>query len=142
MSKLARQNGDDYPAAAEKNFTDAELLFQAGRFDGAGYLTGYVVECVLKTYILVGGNKPWGHNLNDLSQEALSLAAMPNAKTAKYLLKQTANHPMYDRQAGWRETIRYRAPASITAQQAQGWLVEARAVYASAIPQMKLDGLI
>ena len=51
MSRLAQPNGDDYPDAAQKHLVDADLLFQAGRFDGAGYLTGYVVECVLKTYI-------------------------------------------------------------------------------------------
>jgi hypothetical protein len=149
MSKLAQsKDDDDYPDAAEKHLTDADLLFQAGRFDGAGYLTGYVVECVLKTYILIGqslstvAKTDRHHRLNDLSQSALRLAAMPNAQTAKYPLKITAGHSMYDLQTGWRETIRYRAPAAVTAQQAQDWLTEARSVYAPALREMKKDGLI
>jgi len=87
MSRLAQGDGDDYPDAAEKHLTDADMLLHAGRFDGAGYLTGYVVECVLKTYILVGqSSSPIAradrhHRLNDLSQSALRLAAMPSATT-------------------------------------------------------------
>jgi hypothetical protein len=148
MSKLAQTDGDDYPDAAGKHFSDAEFLFQATRFDGAGYLTGYVVECVLKTYILVGqslspvGKADRHHRLNDLSQSALRLAAMPNAQTAKYPLRMTAGNSIYDKQMGWRETIRYHAPAAITAQQAQDWLAEAQAIYLPAIPQMRLDGVI
>ena len=148
MSRLLQSKGDDYPDAAEKHLADAALLLQAGRFDGAGYLTGYVVECVLKTYILIGQSRSpidlrdRHHRLNDLSQSALRLAALQNAQTAKYPLKMTAGHSMYDMNTGWHETIRYRAPAAVTAQQAQDWLAEARAVYAPAIPQMKLDGLI
>jgi len=130
---------------------DADLLLRQGRYDGAGYLTGYVVECVLKTYILVGQSpSPLAkvakadrhHRLNDLSQSALRLAAMPSAQTARYPLKMTTGHPMYDVKTGWREQIRYRAAAAVTAQQAQDWLTEARAVYAPALPQMKLDGVI
>lgn len=49
MSRLKRPNGDDYPEAARKHLRDADALFRGGRFDGAAYLTGYVVECALKT---------------------------------------------------------------------------------------------
>ncbi|MEI8373242.1 MAG: HEPN domain-containing protein [Planctomycetota bacterium] len=142
MPKLAQSKGDDYPDAAEKHLADADLLFHAGRFDGAGYLTGYVVECVLKTYILVEGTKPWGHDLNELSLKSLSLAAIPSGRTAKYPLKVTAGHSIYDKQTGWCETIRYRAPAVVPPQQAMEWLAEAHAIYAPAIQQMKLDGLV
>jgi hypothetical protein len=142
MSKLAQSDGEDYPDAAERHLADGDLLFQAGRFDGAGYLTGYVVECVLKTYILVEGTKPkFIHDLNKLEQ-SLRLAAMPNGQTAKYPLKRTTGHSMYDSQGGWQVALRYKATQTVTAQQAQDWLAEARSVYAAAIPQMKLDGLI
>ena len=50
MSSLLQQNGDDYPEAAGKHIEDADLLLQAQRFDGAGYLTGYVVECLQDFY--------------------------------------------------------------------------------------------
>jgi len=45
--------GDDHPDAAAKNLDDALALLAAGRFDGAGYLAGYVVECSLKTVIVL-----------------------------------------------------------------------------------------
>jgi hypothetical protein len=142
MSKLAQSNGDDYPDAAEKHLADADVLFQADRFDGAGYLTGYVVECVIKTYILVEGNKLWGHKLNDLSSRALELAAISSSRTAKYPFKLTAGHSMYNSQNGWQVELRYKAVHTVTSQQAQDWLAEAKAVYTASIPQMKLDGVI
>jgi hypothetical protein len=36
---------------AETRLLDAKALFQAGRFDAAYYLAGYVVECALKACI-------------------------------------------------------------------------------------------
>lgn len=57
MSKLARPNGDDYPEAASKHLRDAAALLAAARPDGAAYLSGYVVECSLKSiYQLQMGN--------------------------------------------------------------------------------------
>ncbi|HSN99090.1 MAG TPA: hypothetical protein VLS89_12425 [Candidatus Nanopelagicales bacterium] len=54
MSSLALSNKDDYPAAAAKHLDDARALLDAQRLDGAGYLAGYVVECSLRTVIMVG----------------------------------------------------------------------------------------
>jgi len=36
MSKIRQSNGDDYPEAAKKHLGDAETLFQAQHYDGAG----------------------------------------------------------------------------------------------------------
>ena len=52
VSNLAYE-GDDHPDAAAKNLDDAMTLLAARRFDGAGYLAGYVVECSLKTVIVL-----------------------------------------------------------------------------------------
>jgi hypothetical protein len=52
VSNLAH-DGDDHPDAAGKNLDDAMALIAAQRFDGAGYLAGYVVECSLKTLIIL-----------------------------------------------------------------------------------------
>jgi len=146
MSNLVQSNGDDYPDAAGKHLKDADLLLQAGRFDGVGYLTGYVVECVYKTFILLEqrsiAKDDRHHKLHDLSQRALQLAAMPGAKTAKYHLIRTAGHCLYDNRAGWRETIRYYSIGTVTPQQATDWFAEAKTVYDSAIVPMKLDGLV
>jgi hypothetical protein len=54
VSNLAHTNKDDYPAAARKHLLDAGALVAAGRFDGAGYLAGYAVECSLRTIVMVG----------------------------------------------------------------------------------------
>ncbi|HSN99958.1 MAG TPA: hypothetical protein VLS89_16800 [Candidatus Nanopelagicales bacterium] len=52
MSNLAYQ-GDDHPEAAAKHLDDAKALLAAMRYDGAGYLAGYVLECSLKTIVLL-----------------------------------------------------------------------------------------
>jgi hypothetical protein len=54
VTNLALPKGDDYPGAAAKHLNDAAALVAARRFDGAGYLAGYVVECSLRTVIMVG----------------------------------------------------------------------------------------
>ena len=54
MTNFAQTNKDDYPAAAGKHLSDADALLRAGRFDGAGYLVGYAVECSLRTVVMVG----------------------------------------------------------------------------------------
>jgi hypothetical protein len=54
VSNLALSNKDDYPAAAAKHLDDASALVDAERYDAAGYLAGYVVECSLRTVVLVG----------------------------------------------------------------------------------------
>ncbi len=46
---------DDYPGAASKHVLDGEALLAAGRFDGAGYLAGYAVECAITTVAQVEG---------------------------------------------------------------------------------------
>lgn len=49
MSKLRTSNGDDHPEAAHKHLLDAQTLMGQQRADGAAYLSGYVVECALKS---------------------------------------------------------------------------------------------
>lgn len=48
MSKFRCPEGDDHPDAAGKHLLDALTLKENGRFDGAAYLSGYVIECSLK----------------------------------------------------------------------------------------------
>lgn len=52
----------DFQHAAKKNLTDASILFEKKRYDGAGYLSGYVIECVFKTVIQVENNRPFAEN--------------------------------------------------------------------------------
>jgi len=141
MSRLRLPNGDDHPDAAGKHLDDASVLLPAGRSDGAAYLAGYVVECALKSIILVAGGHPWGHDLNALGREALRLAALPGARSARYVPRMTQGHTLYDPASGWTETLRYREPGAVTPTDAGSWLGEAQVVYESAIVAMRLDGV-
>ncbi len=150
MSKLLLEGGDDHAEAAGKHLVDALTLEAAGRSDGAAYLAGYVVESSLKSLLLLDmglaagekAAKKLGHRLGDLSNAALALATLPTGKTARYIPKQTAGHSLYDPSNGWRETLRYRAPGTISPTTAKDWLIEAKAVYDSTIVPMRLDGVI
>ncbi|MBI4669640.1 MAG: hypothetical protein HY747_10755, partial [Elusimicrobia bacterium] len=146
-SRLRQSNGDDHPEAAGKHLADAGILQTAGRHDGAAYLAGYVVECCLKTVVLIEIGMPiWnsrkGHDLRFLSVEALRLAVIPGARTARYAPFQTIGHPIYDATVGWRETLRYREPGYVLAGNAQSWLDEAKMVFQKTIVSMRLDGVI
>ena len=142
MSHLRLANGDDHPAAAGKHLSDAGVLLPAGRADGAAYLAGYVVECTIKSLILAAAGHPWGHNLSGLGRDALRLAALPGARTARYVPRMTPGHSLYDAASGWRETLRYREPGAVAPADAGSWLAEAQAVYESTIVPMRLDGVV
>jgi HEPN domain-containing protein len=44
-------NRQELQTLAEERLADARALLEAGRWDGAYYLAGYVVECALKAYV-------------------------------------------------------------------------------------------
>ena len=44
-------NRRDLQAVAEARLKDAQILYRHRRFDGAYYLSGYVIECALKACI-------------------------------------------------------------------------------------------
>ncbi|NJL28305.1 MAG: HEPN domain-containing protein [Thermoanaerobaculia bacterium] len=141
MSKLALRTGDDFPEAAKKHLDDAILLLNEGRGDNAAYLAGYVVECTLKTLILLEQGHAWGHDLDQLSQKAQELAALPGARTARYASTETPGHSIYHYGAGgWKETLRYLATGSILLSRAADWVVEAERVYLNVIGNLWLDG--
>jgi HEPN domain-containing protein len=143
MSKIRQQNGDDYPEAALKHLEDAGILFREKRWDGSGYLAGYVVECVLKTFVLVEGSPvPGRHGLSELSQHALKLAASPGAKTAKYSFRQATGCSLYDGRRGWHPDRRYQPIGTIDSKSASEWLNEAKRIYEKAIIPMRLDGVL
>jgi len=145
MSRIRQANGDDYPESAAENLADALSLLAANRTDGAAYLSGYVVECALKSLVVVAAGNPlnFGHNLNRLSREALNLAALPGSKTARYIPRLNPGPSIIDAPPnGWRETLRYREAGAVTALTATSWLAEAQAVFASTIIPLRIDGLI
>ncbi len=144
MSKLGVPGGDDYPEAAGKNLQDAQSLLAANRHDGAAYHAGFVVECALKTLVLLelGNARAFGHDIHRLSTEALRLASIPSAKTARYIPKIAVGHFFYDPKTGWNENLRYRAPGAVAPKHSQQWVEEAKSVYESTVVPMLLDGVL
>ena len=144
MSKLSMSNGDDHPEAARKHLDDAYTLIVHNRHDGASYLAGYVVECSLKSVILLGGQnaRKYGHDLNKLSAEAINLASIATAQTARYMPLQTPGHGMYAAAIGWTEKLRYRPEAVVTGQDAEAWIQEAENVFSSTVAKMWKDGVL
>ena len=143
MSRLGQPNGDDYPDAANKHLEDARVLHAGNRYDGAAYLSGYVIECSMKSMILLEGRMPERvHILSDLSADALRLAAIPGARTARYSRGISASHSIYSSTVGWKETIRYRRSGTISMNKASDWLNEADRVYQCTVGAMRLDGVV
>lgn len=130
---------DDFPGAASKHVEDSEALLAVSRFDGAGYLAGYAVECTIKTVAQVEGKGLRGHDLGKLSREALRLAALPG-RTARYLTHPSITTLAYGDPPGWMETIRYQAAGFVSEKDALAWVAEARRLHDEVIVQMRLNG--
>ncbi len=148
MSNMRQLSGEDYPDAARKNFTDAQALMNRRRYDGAAYLAGYVVECILKTLIQFDRttNAPileFRHDLNRLSGEALRLAALPSSKTALYLPHGAFTSLAYsDPPSGWKETLRYHYEGTISKATASIWIAEAKHLYVHVLGRLREAGKV
>jgi hypothetical protein len=85
----------------------------------------------------------WKHRLNDLSAEALRLAALPGSKTARYLTNPVLTTLHYGNPpAGWKEYLRYFPVATIPTVTAEQWVKEAERLYIEVIGELKKDGEI
>jgi HEPN domain-containing protein len=127
---------DDYPGAALKHLSDCKALLAVKRYDNAGYLAGYVVECAAKTVIRAEGG-PLDDHLNRLTPEVLRLSALPGQRTAKYI-----SHPKFHTMRGWYTGLRYTPTGTVSEADATTWVAEARRLYAEVIMAMKIDGVI
>lgn len=125
------------------------MLLGHGRADGAGYLSGYVVECALKSLWLheTGASsgtstlKGWrGHNLSYLATHVTALATVAGAKTARYI-KAATTSVSSSAIAVWQPEMRYR-PATMTSGDAEVWCRIAGDVYQETVAEMRLDGVI
>ncbi|RMH27271.1 MAG: HEPN domain-containing protein [Planctomycetota bacterium] len=70
MSNLKRDSGEDHPEAAAKHLDDSLALLDQRRYDNAAYLAGYVIECTMKTLILLEQGDLRVHDLEQLSRRA------------------------------------------------------------------------
>lgn len=140
MSLLKQQNDDDYPAAAQKHLQDADVLLEGRRFDGAAYLAGYVVECVLKTLIQVetgGANR--SHDLIFLRDQFDVLAIQAGIRTGRFL--ESLESLNSSEILGWKPDMRYHGPG-IASDTAGTWLQDARDVYDRIIGSLLMDGAV
>lgn len=135
---------DNYPEAAGKHVHDAGVLLSHSRFDGAGYLAGYAVECILKTIIQVEhGPYPRNrHDLGKLSLAATRLAGASTQRTARYIGQPGVTTMQYGLPSGWHTDLRYEAPGTVGDAAARAWVQEASRLYTEVIVAMKLDGVI
>jgi len=84
VSRLKQAN-DDYPEAAGKHLQDASVLQNGGRSDGVAYLSGYVVECAMKTLIQVEtGRGSRSHDIVGLRDTLGTLATQAGAHTGRF----------------------------------------------------------
>jgi HEPN domain-containing protein len=135
---------DDFAAAARRHLADAAVLFEQQRWDGTVYLSGYVVECALKTQVerwpgMVGPE--FSHRLGDLEDAVLGdrefgpLMALSPATRPLRIWRQIAGtileqgHPNRRYFAdGW------------SAQEAEEALTRASEVYTRTLAEDALDG--
>ena len=141
MSRLRLPNGDDHPDAAHKHLLDAGALLAQQRPDGAAYLSGYVVECALKTlHLLETSQALWGHDFGSLVKHVSAVATVAGVKTARYFGPVTSG-VLASAIGGWTETMRYHAP-SMALGDAQSWYACAQNVFSETVHQMRLDGVL
>lgn len=144
MSTLRQENGDDYPEAALKHLQDADALIRSRRFDGSAYLAGYVVECALKTLLLMeSGQARHGHELTNLLNALDVLAVHAKTRTGRLYVSVAASFKTADILA-WTPEMRYRGSqdAGEASRVAEAWLREARAAYGRIFGALVLDGAI
>ena len=141
MSRLSSRNGDDHPEAAQKHLVDAGILLAQQRPDGAAYLSGYVVECALKSlHVLQTGQALRGHDFESLLRQVSAVATAAGPKTARYLGRATSGL-LASAIGGWTPEMRYHAP-SMALGDAQSWHACARNVFQETVHQMRLDGVL
>lgn len=140
MDDRSPSDGDDYPGAAGKHLADASTLFSGGRYDGAAYLAGYVVECALKTLIQMETRTHRSHDLESLSNTVGAIAAQASYRTQRVYVSATA----FLHGSGivaWKPGMRYRA-VHVTRSTAGAWLQEAQEFYNLTIGGLRADGVI
>ena len=141
MSYLRQGNGDDYPDAAVKHMQDSGVLLAGGRYDGAAYLAGYVVECALKTLIQLETGPERSHDLPRLCDRLDMLAVQSGSRIGRFYLGAEASLRASNVLNDWKPEQRYRAP-EVSATDAGMWHREAADAYGRIIGQLSLAGVI
>jgi len=143
MSSLKQPNRDDYPDAAEKHLNDADYLLNVERYDGAAYLSGYIVECSLKSLIqFETGQVSKDHEFDKIHKNMMRLCAQANSKTAKYASSRAVRDLLKSDIMKWVPGIRYSSEGNISPEDSKKWITEANEIFISTILEMRLDRVI
>lgn len=132
---------DKYLSAAARHCFDAELLRKSNRWDNAGYLSGYAVECGLKAilaHVLSRNPKAFGHELHTLAGPALELALL--LSPPKHQLRHTSLMENLKALAGWEPAWRYSATGELTEQMAETLVANAWEIFKQILIPLVLDG--
>ena len=104
-------------------------------------LSGYVVECALKSlHVLETGKALGGHDFRSLAGQVNAVATVVGAKTAKYLGRATSG-VLTSAIGSWKPKMRYYSPFMALGD-AESWYACARDVFQETVHQMRLDGVI
>jgi|SRR5436853_7117830 len=123
----------DLRKIAKGRLVDADVLFRAGRYDGAIYLCGYAVEIALKARICrtlkwPGYPSNFGKDYQSFRTHELDILLHLSGVESKIKSKYLAEWSIV---ATWKSNIRYRPMGSATAQDVVNMIESARKIVAA-----------
>jgi hypothetical protein len=128
---------ENYASAASRHLNDARSLCDAGRWDNAGYLAGYAVECSVKAVIDRAGFRLRAH-LNEIPQELMLLAADLSLAARRYPVDVDPDVDMV--RSKWAPDLRYAQTGTLAQPDARVLVDSADRVFGRTVIAMVLDG--
>lgn len=128
---------ENYASAAGRHLNDARTLCDAGRWDNAGYLAGYAVECSVKAVIDHAGLRLRSH-LNEIPQQLMLLAADLSLAARRYPVDMDPDVDMVRR--NWAPDLRYAGTGTLAQPDALALAKSADGVFRRTVNAMVLDG--
>jgi hypothetical protein len=144
----------DYREAAARHVRDACILRDEERWTNAAYLSGYAVECALKTLLDRAERRvPYTHNLRRLKRAVLD-AADGRAKRLKGIVRHPFNlgiqvpkdFDQFQYPAGadpvleWHPSLRYQPDGVVSAAVANSWVDGARQFHSRTVTRLERYG--
>jgi hypothetical protein len=129
---------ENHPSAAGRHVVDARSLCDAKRWDNAGYLAGYAVECSVKAVIHRAALRLPMH-LNEIPQELLLLAADLSLAARRYPVDLDPDVDAVRKM--WATELRYTQTGTLAAPDARLLVESAERVFGRTVIAMVLDGL-
>ena len=135
---------EDYASAAARHWDNAQFLGNAGRWQEAAYLSGYIAECSLKTLLEHTApsivRRRLGHNLIALTGEALEMATLLNPASRRYPI-----HPLFPDEPGasqWSEEHRYKRTGFLPDAELEQIVAESQRIGRAVLIELVLDGIV